>query len=122
MSHRVRWNVTTTLVALALLAAGPSLALHRNAPLFLQVGDASGSTIGGMRFSDTSNVLFFHSDADLLHNGNDTSQIFVFDLAGRVKRDQNAIHQLTFGDAPSRAPSAARRGEQRGIEYRVEGA
>ena len=110
MRSSIRWSIAASLVALALLGANQSLALHRNAPLFLQVGEASGTATGGMRFSDRSNLLFFHSDADLLANGNDETQIFVFDFAGRVKREREALYQLTFGNAPSRAPSATRRG------------
>ena len=110
MTSRVRWGVIAVLVACALITASQSAALHRNAPLFLQVGQASGGTTGGMRFSASSNVLFFHSDADLLGNGNGATQIFAFDLASRVKREQHALYQLTFGNAPSRAPAATRRG------------
>jgi len=110
MTFRVRWRVTSTLVALAMLTASQSAALHRNAPLFLQVGEAGGGATGGMRFSASSNLLFFHSDADLLANGNATTQIFAFDLASRVKREQHALYQLTSGNAPSRAPAATKRG------------
>ncbi len=110
MRSRVRWSVTIAFVACALITASQSAALHRNAPLFLQVGEAGGGVTGGMRFSASSNVLFFHSDADLLGNGNGMTQIFAFDLASRVKREAHALYQLTFGNAPSRAPAATRRG------------
>ena len=98
------------LAAAALLVAVHAAALHRNAPVFLQLSDAPATLVGGMRFSDRSNVLLFHTDADLLGNGNAVTQIFVFDLAERVKRGREAIYQLTFGAQPSLAPAAARRG------------
>jgi hypothetical protein len=108
--HRGTRSGLALVVVLTVLVTGHAAALHRNTPLFLQVGETPGSIVGGMRFSDRSNVLIFHSDADLLGNGNTVPQIFVFDLASRVKRERQGLYQLTFGNAPSLAPAAARRG------------
>jgi hypothetical protein len=104
------YRAAAAVLGVVLLVAASAGALHRATPLFLQLSEAPADLVGGMRFSDRSNLLLFHSDADLLGNGNATPQIFLFDLAGRVKRGQRSLYQLTFGEAPSLGPTAAHRG------------
>ncbi|MCC6766612.1 MAG: PD40 domain-containing protein [Deltaproteobacteria bacterium] len=93
----------------AMLLAERSEALHNNSPLLTQVTDRPSQTIGGVHFTMASNVMIFHSDADLLSNGNTVPQIFVFDTAKRILKDQRAFYQLTFGSQPSINPSATAR-------------
>jgi hypothetical protein len=87
-----------------------SEALHRNTPFVVQITSGPAQVAGGPSFAGKSNVLLFHSDADLLGNGNDVPQIFAFDLASRSKKGLQGIFQITFGDQPSLAPTGARRG------------
>jgi hypothetical protein len=105
----VRRAVAGIVVAGVLLAAGDSQALHRVVPLFLQVADVPSTVIGAPHFSERSNLVLFHSDGDFLGNGNSVPQIFLFDLAARAKRNEQAIYQLTFGTLGSYEPTAARR-------------
>ena len=84
-------------------------ALHRKTPRFVQITDQPGQSIEALSYDPRANVLLFSSDGDLLGNGNSTPQIFLFDHALRVRRDELGIFQLTFGTAPSTAPTGARR-------------
>ena len=86
-------------------------ALHRNTPRVVEVTARPALAVGSPQFAGKSNVLLFHSDADLLGNGNDVPQIFVFDLARRVKKHQLSLFQVTFGDQGSFAPTGAKRGK-----------
>jgi uncharacterized protein YjdB/Tol biopolymer transport system component len=110
--HRFRLLPAALAVLAAILLVGPyrSQALHRNTPPFLQVTTGSPSAIGDPRFAGRSNVLVFAASGDLLGNGNAASQIFVFDLAGRVKKQQLSLYQITSGAEDSSGPSAAKRG------------
>ena len=93
-------------VAFLLLTSSRSEALHNNSPLLTQVTDKPSQTIGAVQFTMTSNTVIFHSDADLLNNGNTVPQIFFFDTARRILKGQRAFHQLTFGSQGSFNPSA----------------
>jgi Tol biopolymer transport system component len=108
-----RSRATLTVIAVAVIALVASTrsseALHRRTPAFLQITEQSSGAPGAPSFAGRSNVLLFESDGDLLGNGNETSQIFVFDLAGRVKKQLPSLYQVTFGTAGSHAPSGAKR-------------
>jgi Tol biopolymer transport system component len=84
-------------------------ALHLKSPILTQVTDRPSQTLGGAHFTMVSNVMIFHSDADLLGNGNTVPQIFVFDTAKRILKKQRAFYQLTFGDQGSFNPSGSPR-------------
>ncbi len=84
-------------------------ALHLKSPLITQVTDKPSQTLDGAHFTMVSNVMVFHSDADLLGNGNTVPQIFVFDTAKRILKHQRAFYQLTFGDQGSFSPSGSPR-------------
>jgi hypothetical protein len=48
---------------------------------------------------------------DLLSNGNTIPQIFLFEIVARITgKRRPGLYQLTFGDQPSMAPSAANHG------------
>jgi WD40-like Beta Propeller Repeat len=95
--------------SVALVAVRASEALHRNTPAFVQITNQPSTVLSDPSFAGTSNVLIFSSDADLLGNGNAHSQIFVFDLKFRSKKNELGIFQLTFGSQDSFEPTAARR-------------
>ncbi|MCG8436028.1 MAG: hypothetical protein MJA83_18570, partial [Gammaproteobacteria bacterium] len=59
-------------------------ALHRQTPSVVQVTGAASTVLGGQRYISNSSDIVFHSDGDLLGNGNQVSQIFSFDLEARV--------------------------------------
>jgi len=91
-------------------SAGTSYGLHQQTPMFFQITTAPSQTGRAQTFAGRTTVQVFESDADLLGNGNATPQIFVFEQSQRVKRRRQGLFQLTFGDQPSRAPAAAKRG------------
>lgn len=99
-----------------LLAAHTALALHNNSPLILQITDQPSSMLGAGQFAMASNVVVFHTDADLLGNGNAAPQIFVFDTAKRVLNGDRALYQITFGGAASYNPSATARARSLAFE------
>lgn len=99
-----------------LLAAHAGFALHNNSPLIVQITDRPSSMLGAGQFAMASNVVVFHTDADLLGNGNTVPQIFVFDTAKRVLKGERALHQLTFGNAASYNPSATARARSLAFE------
>jgi len=84
-------------------------ALHLKSPLITQVTDKPSQSLDGVHFTMVSNVMIFHSDADLLGNGNTVPQIFVFDTAKRILKQQRGFYQLTFGDQGSFSPSGSPR-------------
>jgi hypothetical protein len=96
-------------VAAIMLTSTRAEALHLKSPLLTQVTDRPSQTLGGAHFTMVSNVMVFHSDADLLGNGNTVPQIFVFDTAKRILKHQRAFYQLTFGDQGSFYPSGSPR-------------
>jgi Tol biopolymer transport system component len=110
-TRRYSWSAAIALATCASLfaAARGADALHRNTAPLVQVTGQPSQVIGSPRFSAKSNVLLFHSDADLLGNGNQVPQIFMFDLASRAKHGLPGLFQITFGDQGSYAPTAARR-------------
>ena len=87
-----------------------SMALHRQTPSLVQITTAPSQDVGGASFVGNSNLVIFHSDGDLLGNGNATSNIFLFDLKLFSKNHLPGLFQLTHGVQPSRRPTAARRG------------
>ncbi len=99
--------------ALCALSALPAAvhALHRETPPVVQVTGAASTVLGGQRYISNSSKVVFHSDADLLGNGNEVSQIFAFDLEDRVVDGLSGLTQLTEADAPSQAPSQVKRGD-----------
>lgn len=109
MSTRVQRLLAVMVAALTLATATRTEALHNNSPLLTQVTDKPSQTIGSIHFTMASNVMIFHSDADLLNNGNTMPQIFVFDTAKRVLKGERAFYQLTFGNQPSLNASATAR-------------
>ena len=111
-----RWIAAALIATASVLAARPTAALHNNSPLILQVTDASSNMIGAGQFTMASNVVIFHTDADLLGNGNAVPQIFVFDTAERVLKGTRGLHQLTFGSAESVHPSATARARSLAFE------
>jgi Tol biopolymer transport system component len=115
-THR-RQLILLAVAALTLLAIVPvSEALHRQTPSLLQVTTIPSQDVGGAKFIGGSNLVVFHSDADLLGNGNTIPNIFIFDLKLRSKNHLEGIFQMTFGAQPSRRPSAARRGRTLAFE------
>ena len=77
----------------------------------VQVTGAASTVLGGQRYVSNSSDVVFHSDADLLGNGNHVSQIFVFDLEARVVDGLVGLTQLTDANDPSQEPSLAKRGD-----------
>jgi Tol biopolymer transport system component len=116
MNRRRPWLSAVMLGGAVLLAAHSGLALHNNSPLILQVTDRPSRMLGAGQFAMASNVVVFHTDADLLGNGNAVPQIFVFDTAKRVLNGDRALHQLTFGSAASYNPSATARARSLAFE------
>jgi len=105
-------SVLAAVVVTAIVLAATShhtQALHRNTPPLLQITDAASAEFGDPMFAGRSNVLVFHSDGDLLGNGNSIPQIFVFDLASRVKKGQLGLFQVTDGAVGSYEPTGAKR-------------
>jgi Tol biopolymer transport system component len=98
-------------VALAgvLLGSTRTEALHLKSPLLTQVTDRPSQILDGAHFTQVSNVMMFHSDADLLGNGNTVPQIFVFDTAKRILKHIRAFYQVTNGDQASLHPSGSPR-------------
>lgn len=86
-----------------------SEALHRNTPTYVQITSEPSTALSAPSFAGKSNVVIFSSDGDLLQNGNAHSQIFVFDLKLRAKKNELGIYQLTAFPHDSVAPTAARR-------------
>jgi len=71
-------------------------ALHRVTPLVLQVTTNPSQDVGGPAFSIGQNVMVFHSDGDLLSNGNTVPQIFLFEMSARVTgKNRPGLYQLT---------------------------
>src|SRR5690349_1422514 len=83
--------VIFALAVAAVLASTNAQALHLKSPLITQVTDRPSQTLDGAHFTMVSNVMMFHSDADLLNNGNSVPQIFVFDTAKRILKKQRAF-------------------------------
>jgi hypothetical protein len=109
LGTRVQRIIAVFAATLTVLVGSRSEALHNNSPLLTQVTDRPSQTIGAIGFTMASNVMIFHSDADLLNNGNTVPQIFVFDTAKRILKHQRAFYQLTFADQSSYNPSATAR-------------
>lgn len=114
--RRRRWLAALALVGSVLLTAQAGMALHNNSPLILQITDRPSSMLGAGQFAMASNVVVFHTDADLLGNGNAAPQIFVFDTAKRVLNGERALHQITFGNAASYNPTATSRARSLAFE------
>lgn len=109
MGNRAQRILAVLVTALSVLVGTRSEALHNNSPLLTQVTDKPSQTIGALNFTMASNVMIFHADADLLSNGNTVPQIFVFDTAKRILKNQPAFYQLTHADQGSYNPSATAR-------------
>jgi WD40-like Beta Propeller Repeat len=104
-----RLSIGIIVLASLLGSAHVALALHRHTPAHLQVTTAPSQTIGGQIFAGQGAIEVFHSDSDLLGNGNTTPQIFVFNLGERVKRHKIGLYQITRGDQACLNPTAAKR-------------
>ncbi|MEO6026120.1 MAG: hypothetical protein ABIR79_04565 [Candidatus Binatia bacterium] len=109
--RRMAMGLMTALITAGVIVATSTRteALHLKSPLITQVTDKPSQTLDGAHFTMVSNVMIFHSDADLLGNGNTVPQIFVFDTAKRILKHQRAFYQLTFGDQGSFSPSGSPR-------------
>ena len=92
-----------------LLTHGDSAALHLKSPIITQITDRPAQMLGSAHFTQVSNVMLFHTDADLLDNGNTVPQIFLFDTAKRILKKTRAFYQLTHGDQGSFNPSGSPR-------------
>lgn len=92
-----------------LLSRSDSAALHLKSPIITQITDRPAQMLGSAHFTQVSNVMLFHSDADLLDNGNTVPQIFLFDTAKRILKKSRAFYQLTKGDQGSFNPSGSPR-------------
>lgn len=101
--------VARMLALVLLIAAGPVAAFHRKTPQLLQVTSHSTGTIAHPRWSGFRYVVF-DSDADLLGNGNQTRQVFLFDLQERDLTDTPAIYQVTSGNGDSQRGDTGIRG------------
>ena len=113
----IRLRPRSILVFLLTLGlSAQALALHRHTPPVVQITTAPSTEVGGVSFVGTSNLILFHSDADLVGNGNATANVFVFDLQYRVNKKLEGIYQLTFGNQPSRNAVAVRRGKELAFE------
>ncbi len=110
-TRRALISALMVLVAMAavLLGSTRAEALHLKSPVITQVTDRPSQDLGGAGFTQVSNVMLFHSDADLLGNGNTVPQIFVFDTAKRILKGQRGFYQLTSGDQGSFNPSGSPR-------------
>ncbi len=107
------WGMAVVAMCAIVGSIAPSRvqALHTKTPPVLQVTRAPGQMVGSPHFSIGHNILVFHSDGDLLGNGNTIPQIFLFEMSARVTgKKRLGLFQMTFGDQPSMAPSAAARG------------
>ena len=98
------------LVALSFgLPSATAHALHRKTPASMQItpgaaGDLGTPRWGGYRF------LVFDTDADLMRDGSQGRQIFLFDLRQRALRGVLGIHRVTTGPGDNQRPSTGRRG------------
>ena len=110
-TRRAVISMMVVVVALAavMLSSSRTEALHLKSPLITQVTDRPSQILGGAHFTMVSNVMVFHSDADLLGNGNTVPQIFVFDTAKRILKHQRSFYQITFGDQGSFNPTGSPR-------------
>jgi hypothetical protein len=96
-------------IALLFGSAHLALALHRHTAAQVQVTTAPSQTIGGQAFAGQGAILTFHSDADLMGNGNTVPQVFVFDLGERSKKKKKGLYQVTSADQACLDPTAAKR-------------
>jgi Tol biopolymer transport system component len=105
-------TITSALAAaLTLLAAAGALALHRETPLAIEITSASSTELGGQRWVANNQLLVFHSDADLLGNGNAVPQVFLFNQDERVTKYRLGLEQLTSGPGPNVNATVVKRGE-----------
>ncbi len=97
------------LLAIVLLVAAPASAFHRKTPQLLQVTSHGAGTVAHPRWSGFRYVVF-DSDADLIGNGNQTRQVFIFDLQERDLDGTPAIQQVTSGNGDSQRGDTGIRG------------
>jgi Tol biopolymer transport system component len=116
MNRRSTWLMITGALLLSCVLVQATLALHRQTPSLVQITTAPSQDVGGASFIGNSNLVVFHSDGDLIGNGNTSSNIFLFDLKLRSKNHLPGLFQLTFGNQPSHHPTAARRGRSLAFE------
>ncbi|TMA72823.1 MAG: hypothetical protein E6J72_20185, partial [Deltaproteobacteria bacterium] len=106
------WSIVAALAAVMfLLVPQRAEAIHRQTPPLVQVTQIPQTAppvfvLGGHSFMRTD-IVVFHSDQDLLGNGNSVSQIFKYSIRQRTKQHIPAIYQLTHGNLPSRNPSGS---------------
>jgi hypothetical protein len=114
MTRTRTWVGWATIAAALALLAVPQRAeaIHRTTPPVVQITDVPDTTppptivMGGHAFMRSDTVVF-HSNQDLLGNGNTVSQIFMYSIRKRTKQHIPAIVQLTRGNLPSQNPSGA---------------
>ena len=115
MKRKAAWIAGAVVLAAAGVAGYPPIAdaLHRVTPVVLQVTTNPSQTVGGPVFSVGQNVMVFHSDGDLLNNGNTVPQIFLFEMSARVTgKKRPGLYQLTNHPLQgSIEPVAATRGK-----------
>jgi Tol biopolymer transport system component len=101
-------RVLALVLALGVFLPAPAAALHRQTPTLVQVTPISGAgavenpSWAGFRY------VVFDSDADIVGNGNNTRQVFLFDLRERDRTGGLAIDQLTSGPGDARRGAAGR--------------
>ena len=79
-------------------------ALHRFTPVFVQGTSQAGGTVG-RGDAWVPDRIAFESNGDVLGNGNNTWQIFMFDLGERDMAGLPGLTQITYGSFNARYPS-----------------
>jgi Tol biopolymer transport system component len=101
-------RVLALVLALGVFLPASAAALHRQTASLVQVTPISGAGVvenpswAGFRY------VVFDSDADIVGNGNNTRQVFLFDLRERDRTGGLAIEQLTSGPGDARRGAAGR--------------
>jgi hypothetical protein len=111
MAYLSRHVTAVLTLALTAALADTAVALHRQTDPLVQITALPSATLGGVRWLGSAQMLTFHSGADLVRNGNRTTQVFVFDLSDRAKQRLPGITQVTEGALPSLAAAIAKRGK-----------
>jgi hypothetical protein len=90
------------------VAAGASLALHRQTPPFVEVSNQPGGDIGQIS-AWAPTVWAFQSSGDVLANGNADANIFFYEHALRVLGAVKGVKQISCGPFGANHPSVAKR-------------
>src|SRR5271169_5953794 len=95
MSSRI-CKLLMVAVAIVLVTATASLALHRFTPPFVQVTSMTSGGVGQLA-GWAPDQWSFEANGDVLGNGNSSWQVFVFNLLDRDFAGIPGVTQVTFG-------------------------